>query len=61
LPQLHGVSEAPPAAAAKPLVLLNDKRHGPGGKPDRRMILDVDALAANLSALYPGCEVSGSY
>jgi hypothetical protein len=53
------VSEAPSAAAAKPLVLLNDKRHRLGGKPDRRMILDVDALAANLSALYPCCEVSG--
>jgi hypothetical protein len=60
LSQLHGVSEAASVQqAAKPLVLLNDKRHGPGGKPDRRLILDVDALAANLSALYPGCEVSG--
>ncbi|WIA23517.1 hypothetical protein OEZ85_000254 [Tetradesmus obliquus] len=56
--QLHGVSEATPAAAGtRPLVVLNDKRHGPTGQENRRMILDIDSVAANLSAAYPGCEV----
>jgi hypothetical protein len=55
--QLHGVSESH-SAAAKPLALLNDKRHGPSNTTDRRMILDVDGVAANLSAAYPGYEVS---
>jgi hypothetical protein len=46
------------SAAAKPLLLLNDKRHGPNGQADRRMIMNIDDVAANLTAAYPGCEVS---
>jgi hypothetical protein len=44
-------------AAAKPLVLLNDKRHGVN-EGDRRMIINIDEVAANLTAAYPSCEVS---
>lgn len=40
----------------QPLVLLNDKRSGPGGTPDRRMVKDVEALASNLSMLYPSAN-----
>lgn len=41
----------------KPLVLLNDKRFGPRSKADRRMIMDIDKVAADLQALYPNVEV----
>eukprot|EP00775_Hariotina_reticulata_P004788 gene4788-5038_t len=40
----------------RPLILLNDKRFGPQSEGDRRMILNIDEVAANLTALYPAAE-----
>jgi hypothetical protein len=52
--QVQGITEERPA---KPLILLNDKRFGADNKVDRRMIIDIDGLVSNLSALYPAAEV----
>lgn len=42
----------------KRVVVLNDKRYGENGAADRRMILDIEALATDLTALYPGVRAS---
>ena len=59
LSQVGGVLESQSLGPSqtRPLIILNDKRYGPSAKPDRRMILDIDELAANISALYPNAEV----
>jgi len=41
----------------RPLILLNDKRHGPNASADRRMILNIDEISANLTVMYPAAEV----
>jgi len=45
------------AGRHKPLILLNDKRFGLHSERDRRMILNIDEVAANLTAMYPDAEV----
>lgn len=57
--QVAGVLESPSVAPpqAKPLILLNDKRYGNTAKADRRMIMDIDRVAADLQELYPNAEV----
>lgn len=42
---------------SKPLIVLNDKRFGPQGSSDRRMILDIESVAANISAAFPEASV----
>lgn len=54
--QLNGIDEQA-YSEERPLVLLNDKRFGADAQPDRRSIVDVDGVAANLSAAYPFAEV----
>ncbi|KAF8056745.1 POMGNT2 [Scenedesmus sp. PABB004] len=56
--ELAGVVEDNSAHHTRPrdLVLLNDKRHG--SEADRRMIMDIEQVAANLSAALPSAEVA---
>ncbi|WIA34965.1 hypothetical protein OEZ86_013246 [Tetradesmus obliquus] len=52
--QMHGIQQEHPP---KPLIVLNDKRFGASNQTDRRMLLDIEPLVSNLSALYPQAEV----
>lgn len=54
--QLNGITEQA-YSNERPLVLLNDKRFGVDAQPDRRSIIDIDGVAANISAAYPSAEV----
>jgi hypothetical protein len=55
------VSDIYPAALTRkrPLIVLNDKRYykGPELMTDKRLILDIDKLASDISAAYPDADV----
>lgn len=54
--QVSGILTAP---RKRPLVLLNDKRFHKNLvlTPDARSIMEIDALAANISVAYPAADV----
>lgn len=55
------MSDIIPAALTRtrPLILLNDKRYHKGSEllSDKRLILDIDKLASEISAAYPDADV----
>lgn len=55
--QLHGLPDISLSESSRPLILLNDKRHGSEGQPDRRMIMNIDEVTSRLSGIYRTAEV----
>lgn len=57
-PQIHGLPDISLSSEnERPLVLMNDKRFGPDGEPDRRTIINLDDVRSQLAEKYPHAEV----